>query len=99
MAHSHFGLINLETGRLTICNADRNLAHDACKIIYPGSDGDSWWDTKQLLAQIEDAIDIFEEAHPNKQALFIFNQSSAHASLPPNTLKVFMMNKSDGGKQ
>jgi hypothetical protein len=46
-----------------------------------------------------DAIDIFEAAHPNKQSLFIFDQSSAHASLPPNALRAFEMNKSDGGKQ
>jgi hypothetical protein len=91
--------INPETGRLTICNADGNIARDARKIIYPGSDGDPWWDTKQLLAQMEDAIDIFDAAHPNKQALFIFDQSSAHASLPPDALKAFEMNKSDGGKQ
>jgi hypothetical protein len=91
--------INPETGRLTIHNADGNLACNACKIIYPSSDGDPWWDTKQLLAQMEDVIDVFEEAHPNKQALFIFDQSSAHASLPPDALKAFKMNKSDGGKQ
>jgi hypothetical protein len=45
------------------------------------------------------AIEIFEAAHPGKQALFIFDQSSAHASLPPDALKAFEMNKSDGGKQ
>ncbi|KIJ21177.1 hypothetical protein PAXINDRAFT_51730, partial [Paxillus involutus ATCC 200175] len=33
------------------------------------------------------------------QALFIFDNSSAHASLPPDALKAFEMNKSDGGKQ
>jgi len=31
--------------------------------------------------------------------LFIFDQSSTHASLPPDALKAFEMNKSDGGKQ
>ena len=46
-----------------------------------------------------EAIEIFEAAHPGKQALFIFDQSSAHASLPPDALKAFEMNKSDGGKQ
>ena len=48
---------------------------------------------------MKDAIEIFEAAHPDKQALFVFDQSSAHASLPPDTLKAFDMNKSDGGKQ
>jgi hypothetical protein len=31
--------------------------------------------------------------------LFIFDQSSAHGSLPPDALMAFEMNKSDGGKQ
>ena len=46
-----------------------------------------------------DAIEVFELAHPGKQVLFIFDQSSAHASLPPDVLKAFEMNKSDGRKQ
>ena len=69
------------------------------KIIYPRSQGDAWWDTDQLLVQMTDAVEVFELVHPGKQALFIFDQSSAYASLPPDTLKAFEMNKSDGGKQ
>ena len=45
------------------------------------------------------AIPIFEEVHPGCQALFIFGQSSAHTALPPDSLKAFEMNKSNGGKQ
>ena len=75
------------------------IIRDARKIIYPGANGNPWWDTKQLMDQIRSAIEIFEAAHPNCQALFIFDQSSAHASLPPDALKAFEMNKSDGGKQ
>ena len=33
---------------------------DARQIIYPGSNGDPWWDTKQLLVQITRTLDIFE---------------------------------------
>jgi hypothetical protein len=47
----------------------------------------------------KDVIRIFEAAHPNCQALFIFDQSSAHASLPEDALRAFDMNKSNGGKQ
>jgi hypothetical protein len=91
--------INPITGRLILVDADGNVLRDSMKVIYPGSNGDPWWDTQQLLKQMVDAIDIFEAAHPNKQSLFIFDQSSAHASLPPNALRAFEMNKSDGGKQ
>jgi hypothetical protein len=72
---------------------------EARKIIYPGSNGDAWWDTEQLLVQVKHAIEVFEKAHLNCIALFIFDQSSAHASLGPDALKAFDMNKSDGGKQ
>ena len=91
--------INPETGCLTLVDKDGNIVRDSTKIIYPGSGGDPWWDCEQLLKQMEEAIEIFEAAHPGKQGLFIFDQSSAHASLPPDALKAFEMNKSDGGKQ
>src|SRR5260370_17452282 len=45
------------------------------------------------------AIPIFKKAYPEAQALFIFDQSSAHASLGPDALHAFDMNKSNGGKQ
>jgi len=48
---------------------------------------------------MKDSIEIFEATHPGKQALFVFYKSSAHASLPPDALKAFKMNKPDGGKQ
>jgi hypothetical protein len=48
---------------------------------------------------MEDAIQVFKAAHPKKQSLFIFYQSSAHASSPPDTLKAFDINKTDDRKQ
>lgn len=69
-------------------------------MIYPGSNGDPWWDTDQLIAQVcNEAIPTFEAAHPNCQALFVFDQSSAHASLAPDALRTWEMNKGNGGKQ
>ena len=97
-----YDFINEETGWLVVCNEDGSISdkNDAQKIIYPGTNGDPWWDTKQLLKQIyTQAIPIFKQAHPNCQALFIFDQSSAHASLGPEALNAFDMNRSNGGKQ
>jgi len=73
--------INEEDGCLVQHNEHGDIVHDAQKVIYPGASGDSWWDTQQLLAQVDTAINIFNATHPDCQALFIFNQSSAHASL------------------
>lgn len=87
-------------GRLVIRNDDGTIHRSARKIIFPGSNGDPYWDCLQLIDQVKNlAIPVFEEAHPGGQALFIFDQSSAHACLPPDSLKAFEMNKSNGGKQ
>jgi hypothetical protein len=87
-------------GRLVVRDARGIVIKQARTIIYPGSNGDPYWDCEQLIEQVKTkAIPIFEEAHPGCQALFIFDQSSAHAALPPDALKAFEMNKSNGGKQ
>jgi hypothetical protein len=91
--------INKEDGRLVLKDGSGNIIRDARKIIHPGSNGDPWWDCDQLLVQVREAIDIFNTVHPDCQALFVFDQSSAHGSLPPDALRAFDMNKSDGGKQ
>jgi len=88
-----------ENGRLIIHDEDGNVVKDAHCITYPGSHGDAWWDHAQLLVQVNKAIVIFEEAHPDCIALFVFDHSSAHASLGPDALHTFDMNKSNGGKQ
>ena len=91
--------INEENGRLVVQDEHGNITKDARVIIYPGTNGDAWWDTNQLLKQVDNAITIFEEVHQDCQALFIFDQSSAHASLGPDALHTFEMNKGNGGKQ
>ncbi|KIN93166.1 hypothetical protein M404DRAFT_171693, partial [Pisolithus tinctorius Marx 270] len=76
------------------------IIKDARKIIYPGANGDAWWTHDNLLTQMQYAIQIHEEVcGPGVQALFIFDNSSAHATLPPDALRAFDMNKSNGGKQ
>ena len=87
-----------ENGRLIIRNEEGTVVKDARCITYPGSGGDPWWDHTQLLAQVDRALVIFEEAHPDCIALFIFDQSSAHASLGLDALRAFDMNKSNGGR-
>jgi len=88
-----------KNGRLVICNEDGNIVKDARYITHPGAQGDAWWDHAQLLAQVNKSITIFEEVHPGCVALFIFDQSSAHASLTSDVLRAFDMNKTNGGKQ
>src|SRR5437899_1052168 len=80
--------INEEDGWLVLYGPDGTVIKDAQKIIYPGTSGDAWWTHKNLLEQVTFAIKIHEEANGSDcQALFIFDNSSAHASLPPDALK------------
>ncbi|KAK0207757.1 hypothetical protein IW262DRAFT_1450785 [Armillaria fumosa] len=91
--------VNEATGRLVVRNEAGEIIEDARKVIYPGSKGDPWWEVEQLLVQVKAAIKIFEKAHPNCQALFVFDNSSSHAALGPDALHAFDMNMSNGGKQ
>jgi hypothetical protein len=56
-----------------------------------------WWDTKQLLVQLKDAIDTFELKHPGCVDIFVFDQSSAHNSHGEGALDAFGMNLGPGG--
>ncbi|KAK0483349.1 hypothetical protein IW261DRAFT_1417262 [Armillaria novae-zelandiae] len=91
--------VNEATGRLVVRNEAGEIVEDARKVIYPGSKGDPWWEVEQLLVQVKAAVKIFEKAHPNCQALFVFDNSSSHAALGPDTLHASDMNMSNGGKQ
>ena len=91
--------INPESGRLVVYGQGGEIVRDARKIIFPGANGDPWWDSAQMLQQMDSAISIFEEAFPGKQGLFVFDNSSGHQSLGSDALKAFEMNMSDGGKQ
>ena len=48
----------------------------------------------ESFMSLKSAIDIHEKVNgPECQALFIFDNSSAHATLPPDALCAFDMNK------
>jgi hypothetical protein len=84
-------------GKLRYQDADGNWI-DAGKTIFPGAGGDRWWNSEQLEEQLEHAIDVFERMFPGCIAVFIFDQSSAHASKGKGALNAFGMNKRPGGK-
>ena len=87
-------------GRLTYFDSATNTAHDARVIIKPGSKGDPWWDTKQLLSQVKRAVVIHDMKYGSDvEAVFVFDQSSAHASYGDGALSAFDMNKKDGAKR
>ncbi|KNF00188.1 hypothetical protein PSTG_06598 [Puccinia striiformis f. sp. tritici PST-78] len=76
------------TGRLVLSNeqaASANLTvTNAATVIYPGLKGDPWWDMPQLCEQIfKKALPIFNALHPDSQAVFVFDCSSAHKAYGP----------------
>ncbi|PLW22371.1 hypothetical protein PCASD_15904 [Puccinia coronata f. sp. avenae] len=98
------------TGRLKLTNDEyrqsqtqigkKPTSSDAAEVIYPGANGDKWWDMAQLCSQVSNkAIPIFEALHPDTQAVFIFDCSSAHGAFAPLALRVQNMNLNPGGKQ
>lgn len=87
-------------GRLTHFDSVTNTMHDARVIIKPGAKGDPWWDTKQLLTQVKRAVEIHNmKFGADVEAVFVFDQSSAHASYGDGALSAFDMNKKDGAKR
>jgi len=72
---------------------------EAQTIIYPGKNADAWWDMAQLLAQIKDAVRIFEYLHPGAIGIWVFDCSSAHEALANDALNIKNMNIKPGGQQ
>ncbi|POW01191.1 hypothetical protein PSHT_12661 [Puccinia striiformis] len=92
------------TGRLVLSPDEQEFhqlnCSDAATVIYPGSQGDAWWDMAQLCKQVtEKALPIFEALHPGCQGVFVFDCSSAHEAFGPQALRVQNMNLGPGGKQ
>ena len=46
--------INEHNGRLVVKDEDGKVVCEAQKIIYPGSNGDPWWDCEQLIQQVKE---------------------------------------------
>jgi hypothetical protein len=91
--------VEKENGCFIVYNQEGIVVRDARCITYPGMSSDPWWNHKQLLTQVNNMISIFDEAYPGCIALFVFDQSLAHALLRPDALHAFDMNKGNGGKQ
>jgi hypothetical protein len=83
-----------------LSNGEQLEHTEACVIMHPGSNRDGWWTNQDLIKQVVDrAIPIFEQTHPGKVALFMFDNSSNHNAYADDALVVSRMNLKDGGKQ
>jgi hypothetical protein len=110
MMVSDFITAGTECGRLVLTDEqwatqlelpeDERSSCNARRIIYPSSapGGDAYWNMKQMVDQLRDAIRIANIIFPGKTLVFIFDNSSAHNSLPVDALSVNRMNVGPGGK-
>lgn len=64
---------------------------DARRVIEFGKNVD-YWNLEQLYKQLDAAIAIFQELFPDKTALFIFDNSSAHGGYATEALRAEKMN-------
>ena len=72
---------------------------DATIIIKPGSNADGYWKNEDLVKQLEERVfPIFKILHPDRNGLFLFDNSQNHHAKPPDALSVNIINLKDGGK-
>ena len=80
--------------------ANPNIPKEARKFLKPGKNEEGWWTAEHLLDQVINyAIPIFETIHPGTIAVFAFDNSTNHGSLPKDGLNAAHMNAKPGGKQ
>jgi hypothetical protein len=56
-----------------------------------------WFTNEDLVDQLRECKELFEELHPGCVLLFAFDNSMTHRAKAPDDLDVVNLNKSDGG--
>ena len=80
------------------CDDKNEPIRDA--ILYFEYGKDNYWTGEKMVNQTADtAIPIFEQAFPNCEGLFAFDNASNHASFAADALVAGRMNLGSGGKQ
>jgi hypothetical protein len=75
-----------------------DVAFETCTIIQPGKH-EGYWITANLIEKVKaKAMPIFKILHPETDAVCLFDNSQNHSVLPPDALRVSVLNLSDGGK-
>jgi hypothetical protein len=70
---------------------------ETTEIITPGANNDGYWDNKDVVKQLtEKVIPIFNKLHPNKMALFAFDNSTNHQAKAEDALIINRLKLSDG---
>lgn len=85
------------TGALSLTFPSRfhSPLHSEARLIFrPGKNRDGWFTADHLLAQVNNAIDIFDGlTHGYAQALFLFDNAPSHQKRADNALSARLMVK------
>lgn len=84
------------TGRLS-ANRGQGATEYATELLEFG--GDKWWGTDDLLAQVRKAVDIFEDAHPGRKGVWLFDNATSHKAMAPDALIASKVGMRPGGAQ
>src|SRR5947209_1057999 len=68
------------------------------KIIVLGANYDGYWNSKKLITQVCNTIDIFERIYPNAIDIFAFDNAISHTAFVPDALVANKINKAPEGK-
>ena len=60
---------------------------------------EGYFNNDMLLQQVEKAVNIFEQVHPEAQGLFLFDNAPSHRKVSDDSLNADKMNVGPGGKQ
>jgi len=60
----------------------------------PGKNRDGYFNAKELIAQVDCIIDIFEDRANGAQGLFLFDNTSSHMKCAADAISVIKMVKS-----
>ena len=91
------GVLPQDSGIEMRCGTKYSTANGGCPIL--GQEHDGWWTNKLMLAQLKQAIKIFDITHPGKQGLFLFDNSTGHNAYAADALLAHKMGCNPSGKQ
>ncbi|CAG8610114.1 10793_t:CDS:2 [Cetraspora pellucida] len=69
---------------------------EACVMMVLDANRDGYWDSKKLLEQVVQAVDIFERTHPKCVSVFVFDNATSHKAFAEDALVASKMNLGPG---
>src|SRR6185503_494329 len=76
----------------TIAEKHPHLVRDTMITLRPGKNQDAYFDWKQFKAQMENAFALAKELYPEKNLIFVLDNSAIHRTWSEDALRAKAMN-------